>query len=266
MGNERTHPFDAASSPASRRGVRLVHDGDRSPESVEALLFDVFGTLVDWRTSLVEDLSAFGRERALHVDWTAFVDAWRGAYQPSMARVRSGEQPWTPLDALHRASFDALAVRYGIDGALDERDRAWCVDRWHRLRPWPDVVAGLTRLRTRYILGTLSNGNVRLLTDLAKSAPLPMDAIFSAETFRHSKPDPQTYLGAVEMLAARPADVMLVAAHNGDLTAARALGLRTAFVARPTEYGPHQANDVVAGEGIDISVSSMTELAARLGV
>ncbi len=177
--------------------------------AVDALLFDVFGTLVDWRTSLIEDLTGFGRERGLSaVDWAALVDAWRAAYAPALDRVRHGEAPWAPLDALHRQSFDALAARFGIAGELDEEARRWCVDRWHRLRPWPDTVAGLARLRARYVLGTLSNGNVRLLVDLCKSAPLPMDAVFSAELFRHYKPDPEVYRGAVDLLATTPERVM----------------------------------------------------------
>ncbi|GAC1660117.1 MAG: haloacid dehalogenase type II [Candidatus Elarobacter sp.] len=232
---------------------------------VEALVFDVFGTLVDWRGSLIEDLTAYGDERGLVVDWPALVDAWRGEYVPSMERVRRGELAWTPLDALHRASLDALAQRFGIAGALDEDARRWCVDRWHRLRPWPDTVAGLTRLRTRYVLGTLSNGNVRLLADLAKSAPLPVDVIFSAELFRHYKPDPDVYRGAIELLAAAPERVMLVAAHNGDLHAARREGMRTAFIARSAEYGPGQNADLAADPGVDISVRDVNELADRLG-
>jgi 2-haloacid dehalogenase len=214
---------------------------------------------------LIDDLTAFGSERGLVVDWAALVDLWRGMYMPSMDRVRRGERPWTSLDALHRESFDALADRFDIAGALDDAARRWCVDRWHRLRPWPDTVAGLTRLRTRYILGTLSNGNVRLLADLAKHAPLPMDVIFSAELFRHYKPDPEVYRGAVELLASSPERVMLVAAHNGDLNAAASTGMRTAFVARPTEYGPGQTHDSVAAPEIDLAVRDLTELADRLG-
>jgi 2-haloacid dehalogenase len=232
---------------------------------VEALVFDVFGTLVDWRGSLIADLTAFGDERGLNADWPALVDAWRGAYVPSMERVRRGELPWTPLDALHRASFDELVERFGIARALDDDARRWCAGRWHRLRPWPDTVAGLTRLRARYVLGTLSNGNVRLLADLAKSAPLPMDVIFSAELFRRYKPDPEVYRGAVELLATSPERVMLVAAHNGDLEAAASVGMRTAFVARPTEYGPAQSTDVLANAGVDVAVRDLGELADRLG-
>jgi 2-haloacid dehalogenase len=232
---------------------------------VEALVFDVFGTLVDWRTSLIDDLTAFGDERGLRVDWAALVDAWRGAYVPSMDRVRRGELPWMTIDALHRASFDELAQRFGIAAALDEDARRWCVDRWHRLRPWPDTVPGLTRLRTRYILGTLSNGNVRLLTDMAKYAALPFDVILSAELFRHYKTDPEVYLGAVELLATTPERVMLVAAHNADLHAAARVGMRTAFVARPTEYGPAQDHDFTADAGFDFAVGDLGELADRLG-
>jgi 2-haloacid dehalogenase len=214
---------------------------------------------------LIDDLTALGSERGLVVDWAALVDLWRGMYMPSMDRVRRGERPWTSLDALHRESFDALADRFDIAGALDDAARRWCVDRWHRLRPWPDTVAGLTRLRMRYILGTLSNGNVRLLADLAKHAPLPMDVIFSAELFRHYKPDPEVYRGAVELLATTPERVMLVAAHNGDLKAAASTGMRTAFVARPAEYGPEQTHDSAAALEIDLAVRDLGELADRLG-
>jgi 2-haloacid dehalogenase len=235
------------------------------PIDVEALVFDVFGTLVDWRSSLIEDLSAFGNEQGIVADWAAFVDAWRGAYAPSMDRVRHGEQPWTSLDALHRTSFSRLATQYGFENELDEAGRRWCVDRWHHLRPWPDTVAGLTRLRARYILGTLSNGNLRLLVDLAKSAALPMDVIFSAELFRHYKPDPEVYRGAVELLGVAPDRVMLVAAHNVDLRAAAQQGMRTAFIARPNEYGPRQQNDQVADPAVDLAVRDLGELADRLG-
>ena len=182
-----------------------------------------------------------------------------------MDRVRRGELPWMNLDALHRASFDKLAVQYGFDGALDEAARRWCVDRWHRLRPWPDTVAGLSRLRARFVVGTLSNGNVRLLADLAKSAPLPVDVIFSAELFRHYKPDAEVYRGAIELLATAPDRVMLAAAHNGDLRAAAQQGMRTAFIARPTEYGPQQDKDFAVEPGIELAVYDLGELADRLG-
>ena len=244
-----------------RRSTSTPHN-----PAVEALLFDTFGTLVDWRTSLIDDLTAFGAEHALQVDWPAFVDAWRAAYKPSMDRVRRGERAWAPLDVLHRESFDELTRRFGFADELDEAQRAWCVDRWHRLRPWPDVVPGLERLRKGYICGTLSNGNVRLLVDLAKTAPLPMDVILSAENFRHYKRDPEVYRGAVELMGTSPDRIMMVAAHNDDLHAAAAVGLRTAFIARPTEYGPNQDHDLTADPDIDIAVRGLDELADRLGL
>ncbi|WP_317995881.1 haloacid dehalogenase type II [Vulcanimicrobium alpinum] len=231
---------------------------------LDAILFDTFGTLVDWRTSLIADLSRFGGERGIAVDWAAFVDAWRGAYAPSMDRVRRRDEPWKTLDALHRDSFDDLARKFGFNASLDENDRGWCVDRWHRLRPWPDTVAGLARLRVRWIVGTLSNGNVRLLADLARSAALPMDVLFSAELFRHYKRDSEVYLGAIELLATTPDRVMLCAAHNDDLAAAKSHGMRTAFVARPTEYGPNQSTDLTAGDRVDIAVRDLRELADRM--
>ena len=230
---------------------------------VRALVFDVFGTLFDWRTSIVRSLGAFGKERSIVCDWEAFVDAWRAAYVPSMDRVRRGEIVWRNLDALHAASFDELALRFELP-PLEAWDRNWIVARWHELDPWPDVRAGLERLRARYITGTLSNGNVALLVDLARFSDVRFDVIFSAELFAHYKPDAQTYLGTAELLGLRPADVMLVAAHNNDLHAAAELGLRTAFVARPTEYGPDQRNDLVAADGVDIAVRDLHELAAAL--
>jgi len=227
---------------------------------VRALLFDVFGTLFDWRTSLVTALRAFGNERAIACEWESFVDAWRAAYAPSMARVRRGETTWHNLDELHAASFDELAMRFALP-PLSEQDHAWIVRRWHELRPWPDVVAGLERLHARYILGTLSNGNVSLLIDLMRSSGIRFDALFSAELFAHYKPDRETYLGAVALLGLAPQDVMLVAAHGADLHAAAALGLRTAFLSRPSEYGPARQADRVPDDGIDLSVSDTGELA-----
>ena len=228
-----------------------------------ALLFDVFGTLFDWRTSIVEDLRRFGAERGLACDWEALVDAWRAAYAPSMDRVRRGETPWRNLDALHGASLDEVASRFALP-PLMPGDRAWIVRRWHELRPWPDVTAGLDRLRARHVVGTLSNGNVALLIDLVRFSGVRFDMLFSAELFAHYKPDPQTYLGAAGLLGLPPSDVMLVAAHNADLRAAAAVGMRTAFVARPAEYGPAQKADQTAEDGVDIAVSGLGELAALL--
>lgn len=230
---------------------------------VRALLFDVFGTVVDWRTSLIDDLSAWGHARSLAVDWPGLIDAWRGAYAPSMDRVRTGQQPWTNLDALHRQSLEQLAPQYGLAG-LGAAEMDWIARGWHRLRPWPDSVGGLTRLKPRYILSPLSNGNVALLTHMAKHAGLPWDLVLCAEIFRHYKPDPETYLGAAALLGLAPAQVMLCAAHNSDLAAAQAQGLRTAFIARPTEYGPYQSKDLRAEGDWDITVDSIEALADHL--
>lgn len=231
---------------------------------VRAILFDVFGTVVDWRGSLIEELSAWGAARSLSVDWPGLVDAWRSAYAPSMDRVRRGELPWTNLDALHRASLAELAPRFGLTGQTPE-DMEWVNRGWHRLRPWPDSVPGLLRLRRRFILSPLSNGNVALLVDLARAGGLPWDLVLSAEVFRHYKPDPKTYLGACELLALDPAQVMLCAAHNSDLAAAQRLGLCTGFITRPTEYGPHQARDLAPDGEWDIVASDMEDFAGKMG-
>lgn len=232
--------------------------------TVRVLLFDVFGTLVDWRTSIARDLAAFGAERGIACDWCAFVDAWRGAYVPSMERVRRGTIPWQNLDALHAASFDELAARFALP-ALSSHDRAWIVRRWHELTPWDDVPGAMERLHASFVTGSLSNGNVALLVDLARFARLRFDTILSAELFGHYKPDREVYLGAAGLLGCRPHDVMLVAAHNGDLAAAHSLGMRTAFVARPTEYGPAQEKDLVPDADVDVAVRDLGELADRLG-
>lgn len=233
-------------------------------DNVQALLFDVFGTVVDWRSSLIEDMRRFGAERNIDADWAAFADDWRGLYQPAMDEVRLGRRPWTILDVLHRESLDKLAARYGLAG-LSEPDICHINSMWHRLKPWPDTVAGLTRLKSRYIIGTLSNGNVGLLTRMAKHGGLPWDVILGAETARAYKPLPQAYLASAELLNLAPSQVMLVAAHNGDLAAAAACGLRTAFVARPTEYGPHQKRDFRADQDWDVVTDSFINLAGAMG-
>jgi 2-haloacid dehalogenase len=230
---------------------------------IRAIVFDTFGTLVDWRTSLIDELTAFGAERDIKGDWTGLVDAWRAAYAPSMDRVRRGELPWTKLDVLHRTSLDKLVAEFGIAG-LSEADLQHINLGWHRLKPWPDVVAGLQRLHERFILGPLSNGNVALLVDLARHAGLPFDMVFSSEVFGHYKPDREMYLGACELLSLPPNQVMLCAAHNGDLAAAQSYGLRTAFVARPGEYGPWQKVDFEATGAWDFAVSDLGELADKI--
>ena len=219
---------------------------------------------MDWRTSLITELTGFGQSRAISADWAALVDAWRGAYKPSMDRVRQGALPWTSLDDLHRASLDRLLDQFGIAG-ITEPDRHWMTFGWHRLHPWPDSVPGLVRLHRTFILGPLSNGNVSLLVDLARHNGLPWDMIFGSDVFRHFKPDPETYLGACRLLGLPPSAVMLCAAHNDDLAAARSHGLRTAFVPRPTEYGPAQVKDTEPTGPWDMVVRDLVDMAAQLG-
>lgn len=181
-----------------------------------AIIFDVFGSVVDWRTSLIDELTDFGKTRSIAADWTALVDAWRGEYVPSMKRVAARELPWMTLDELHRASLDKLVIAQGIKG-LSEDDLEHMTLGWHRLKPWPDSVAGLTRLKSRYIISPLSNGNVSLLVNMAKNANLPWDLILGSDIFGHFKPAPETYLGAARLLGLEPSDVMMAAAHNADL-------------------------------------------------
>ena len=231
---------------------------------VKAIIFDTFGTVVDWRTSLIDELSAFGAARGITADWVAMVDAWRANYAPSMDRVRKGEQPWTKLDDLHRATLDQLVVQFGVPG-LSEADLDHLNRGWHRLKPWPDAVPGLTRLKARHIIAPMSNGNVSLLLNMAKHAGIPWDMICAAELFRHYKPDPETYLGAAAILGLAPGDVMMAAAHNGDLAAARKCGLKTAFFPRPTEYGPHQKRDFGPDQAWDVVAADIEDLATRMG-
>ncbi len=226
-------------------------------------MFDVFGTLVDWRSSIVRDLEAFGARRGLGCDWAALVDAWRAAYPASLDAVRSGRRPWAVLDVLHGESFDTLAVRFGLP-PFEPSERAWIVERWHALDPWPDVRTGLELLRQRHVLATLSNGNVSLLVDLARHGDLRFDTILSAELFAHYKPDPEAYLGACALLGRSPDEVMMVAAHPHDLAAARSLGLRTAFVSRPAEYGPGRNPDAVSASEVDVVAHGLDDLARQL--
>ena len=232
--------------------------------NVQALLFDVFGTVVDWRGSIIAELTAFGAQKGLQADWTAFTDDWRGLYQPAMEEVRSGRRAWTILDVLHRESLETLLAKHEITG-LSEADKDHLTRAWHRLKPWPDVVAGLQRLKSRYIIGTLSNGNVGLLARLGKNAGLAWDVVLGAETARAYKPLPAAYLASAALLNLEPSQVMLVAAHNGDLAAAADTGLRTAFVARPTEYGPHQKVDFKADRDWDVVTDSFTGVANAMG-
>jgi 2-haloacid dehalogenase len=232
---------------------------------VKALVFDVFGTVVDWRSSLIADFTAWSERRGIAGDWTALVDGWRGLYVGSMEEVRKHpERGYVILDMLHRRSLEKLVAQLGITG-LTDTDLDYLTKGWHRLHPWPDSVAGLTRLKSKYIISPLSNGNVALLTNMAKFAGLPWDLVMSAELFAHYKPDPETYLGAARLLGLAPGEVMMVAAHNNDLDAAQKLGLKTAFVARPTEYGPLQSRDFDATGAWDIVAKDFGAVADKLG-
>ena len=236
-----------------------------TPASVRALTFDVFGTVVDWRGSLIREGEMLSRNRGVTgVDWANFAEAWRGLYQPAMNRVRNGERPWARLDDLHRESLDQLVKEFGIvgltEGELDHLNRAW-----HRLDPWPDSVRGLERLKRKYVLATLSNGNVALIVDMAKRAGLPWDAVLGAEVAHHYKPQPEAYLTTADLLGLAPEQCMMVAAHNGDLLAASRLGFRTAFVRRPTEHGPKQATDLTAAGNWDVVADDFVDLATKLG-
>jgi 2-haloacid dehalogenase len=237
-----------------------------------ALVFDVFGTCVDWRGSIVRAGRALNAERGWTIDWEGLVDAWRGAYQPNMQKVRSGELPWTNLDALHRMALETLLPRF-LNGtparAVRAADRERINTMWHRLKAWPDAVSGLKRLKTRHVIGSMSNGNVALLTNMAKFAGLPWDLVFSAEWVRHYKPDRETYLSAPAFLSLKPAEVMLVAAHKSDLDGAKKAGLMTCFVPRPLEFGraflAAGRYDATYEKRFDLNVRDFRELAAALG-
>ena len=232
---------------------------------VKAMTFDVFGTVVDWRSSIIREGEQLTVRTGIEVDWPRFADAWRAGYGPAMRRVRSGELPWTRIDDLHRMILDGLIPEFGLT-ALDEASRDDLNRVWHRLSPWPDTVSGLTRLRTRYVLASLSNGNVALLVNMAKHSGLPWDAVLSAELAHQYKPDPEVYLTAADLLGLEPEQVMMVAAHKGDLRAAAALGFKTAYVPRPLEYGPDREIDTTPDPSFDVNATDFNDLADRLGL
>jgi len=234
--------------------------------NVKLLVFDTFGTVVDWRSVVIEEGTQLSKAKGFTIDWPKFADEWRGAYGPSMNRVRKGELPWTKLDALHRMSLDTLLEKYNIT-QLTEAEKTQFNRVWHRGRPWPDSVPGLTRLKTRFTIAPLSNGNISLLTDMAKHGGIPWDCILGAELVRHYKPDPETYMSPVEFFDLTPPEVMMVAAHQPDLQVPKRLGLRTAYVHRPNEGGPRTDPPQMPAPGsFDFVVKSMQELATALGV
>ena len=228
--------------------------------TVRALTFDVFGTVVDWRRSVIAEGVALGARTGLQAEWAALADAWRKGYFASMARVAHGELAWDTIDALHRQVLDHLLPQHGLQ-ALAEADRDHFNTVWHRLAPWPDTVAGLTRLKQRLTISTLSNGNLSLLVAMAKHAGLPWDAVLSAELFGRFKPDPAVYLGAARLLGLAPGQVLMVAAHPFDLVAAQKAGLKTAYIPRPDEYGPGGRMEPVGDAVFDIVATDLVDLA-----
>jgi 2-haloacid dehalogenase len=231
--------------------------------SVKALVFDVFGTVVDWRTSIIEQFQAFGREKGITVNWEAFVDDWKSCNRPGMDAVRAGRLPWTNVDGIYRKKLDVLLGEYRVFG-LSEAETIRLNRAWHWCKPWPDVVAGLTRLKTQYVLSTLSNGDVACLVNIARYGGLAWDCILCAEIFQHYKPDPEVYRRAIALLGWEPEEVMMVAAHNYDLRAARSHGMRTAFVPRPRENGPSQTSDLEPEEDWDVVARDFGHLATVL--
>lgn len=230
---------------------------------IKALVFDVFGTVVDWRGSVIREGQEWGTAKGLNVDWGAFADRWRTGYAPAMDKVRKGQLPWAKLDALHRLILDELLVEFKITGLTETEKDHW--NRvWHRLTPWPDSVEGLTRLKKSFVIATLSNGNVALLVEMAKHSGLPWDTVLSAELFHHYKPDRETYIGAADLLGYPPAEVMMVAAHPFDLQAARSCGLKTAYISRPLDYGPSNKPAPPQPGEYDLHASDLIDLAGKL--
>jgi 2-haloacid dehalogenase len=231
--------------------------------AVKALLFDVFGTLVDWRTCVAREAEAILAPRGHALDWLAFADAWRGEYQGAMEDVRTGRIAFCKLDMLHRRNLDRILPRFGA-GALGEDDRRVLNLAWHRLDAWPDVAPGLARLKRRHLLAPLSNGNISLMVDLARRNDFPWDAILGAEIAGDYKPKPRVYLAAAAALDLDPQECMMVAAHSNDLAAAAALGLPTAHIARPHESGPGRG-EAAPSVPVDIAARGLEDLAAQLG-
>ncbi len=249
-------------------GARVIGAGQEVSDriaDVRAMTFDVFGTVVDWRSSIASEMKTLGAEKGVDADWVEFADRWRAGYGPAMGRVRRGELPWTKIDDLHRLILDGLVEEFGLDG-LSEAELDHVNRVWHRLQPWPDAVAGLTRLRTRYVLASLSNGNVALLVNMAKNGGIPWDAVLSAELAQAYKPDREVYLKAADLLGLDPTQVMMVAAHKGDLFASAEVGFRTAYVPRPTEYGPNVERDLTPDPSFDVVATDFADMASKLGL
>lgn len=233
-------------------------------DDIKALTFDVFGTVVDWRGSVIREGEQLSAAKGLAIDWPAFADRWRAGYAPAMNRVRQGELPWTKLDALHRMTLDTLLEEFGVADQLSEAVKQHLNRVWHRLTPWPDSVEGLQTLKQRFILATLSNGNVSLLVNMARHAGLPWDCVLSSELAGHYKRDPEVYHMAANLLDLKPSQILMVAAHQDDLQAAHREGMRTAFVKRPLEFGPTATPDLSIDPCFDLVAEDFLDLARQL--
>jgi 2-haloacid dehalogenase len=231
---------------------------------IKALVFDVFGTVVDWHGSVAREVRGLAKAKGLRLNGARFAKAWRAGYRPAMDRVRSGEAPFRKIDDIHRTILDEVLAKSRVT-ALAEVEKAHLNLAWHRLKPWPDSVRGLKRLKAKFIIATLSNGNTGLLVNMAKFGGLPWDCVFSSDTFKHFKPDPEMYLGAADMLSVRPQEVMMVAAHKHDLRAAAQCGLKTAFVKRPHEHGRNSNTDLASEPDFTVNAESFLDLADQLG-
>ena len=229
----------------------------------KALLFDVFGTVVDWRGSITLEMQRFGKQHNIENDWQQFALEWRALYQPAMETIRSGNRGYVKLDQLHRENLQQLLVAYGLD-ALDLEKLDHVNRVWHRLQPWADTLPGMQRLKKKHILASLSNGNVALMVNMAKHSGIPWDMILGSETAQGYKPQDKVYLHSAQMLGLDPGQCMMVAAHNDDLAAARALGFKTAYINRPYEYGDYQTTDLQAEQSWDIIGEYMTDVADAL--
>jgi 2-haloacid dehalogenase len=275
--NRRTFLMAAGAGAAaisfSEERPLLAQQAPRNPQevppelaNVKALVFDTFGTVVDWRSSVIAEGMAWGKGKGLNVNWVDFADRWRLGYKPAMDKVRKSEIPWTRLDDLHRMILDELLKEFTIEGLTEEETISW-THVWRRLKPWPDSVEGLTRLKKKYVIAPLSNGNIALMTNLAKFGGLPWDAILGSELAKHYKPDREVYASASYFLDLKPEEVMMCAAHAPDLQAARGNGLRTGFIYRPKEFGngPVGVPDKARPGDFDVVSTSMIDLARQMG-
>ena len=232
---------------------------------IKALTFDIFGTVTDWRNSIYSEGMKLALKKGIdNIDWFEFADKWRGQYTPFMDKVRRGELPWTNIDGLHRLILDGLLDDYQIEGMIETEKKHFNL-AWHRLTLWPDVISGLNRLSTGFLLATLSNGNTELLSDIAENFDLPWDFILSAEDAKHYKPDKEVYLKAIESLKLDPQNVMMVAAHAFDLEAAQKVGMKTAYVYRELEFGPNIENENIDKYEFDFIAEDFEDLSGQLG-